>query len=162
VHNRFADQKYLDNWVTDFKQVQEILIPGTGVSPWNLEKFSYQIRNGKIFVDEHPLVYFHFHHLRIFNGYFAVNGLRHYKVLTPNKAIKLIYHTYLKTLKRISRKLAVSDNKIFRVNYVTGGLLLQKLLNTDGYWFFTGFFIIHLNPYRRILKIKSTIKNING
>ncbi|MEO5998772.1 MAG: hypothetical protein ABIN89_18525 [Chitinophagaceae bacterium] len=157
INHRFADQKYLDSWKGRF-DVRDIDIPGAGLAPWNIEKYNYSLRGKKVFVNGLPLIYFHFHHLRIFKGNFAVNGLRDYKVDVSQKAVKIIYHTYLKRLASLSNINVVSDNNIERDVYKTGKSFMQRINDKNGYWFFTSYFIIHLNLSQPIQKIKRTLK----
>jgi hypothetical protein len=55
----FADQKYLDQWPMLF-DAKEFPDMGLNVAPWNLDRFRFALKDGKVFVDNDPLVYFHF------------------------------------------------------------------------------------------------------
>lgn len=157
-NNRYADQKYLDSWTEEFSEVKAIQIPGTGLAPWNLDRYTYTVKGKQIYVNDHPLVYFHFHHLRTFNSFFAINAFDVYQVKTRHKAIKKIYQFYLQRLKGISKTLKHTD--VMQVRYGVGGnnSLLSKLKNINGYWFCTSWFIFYLNPRKSILKVKQLIK----
>jgi hypothetical protein len=158
VNNRYADQKYLNTWTDEFSEVKAIQIPGTGLAPWNLDRYTYSVKGKQIYVNDHPLVYFHFHHLRTFNTFFAINAFDVYQVKTRHKAVKIIYQFYLQRLKEISKTLEHTD--VMQVRYAVGGnnSLLSKLKNTNGYWFCTSWFIFYLNPRKSILKVKQLIK----
>ncbi len=59
---KFGDQKYLDQWPTDYpKDVHILQHLGGGVAPWNVQQ--YKISSGPM-VQGAPLVFFHFHALR--------------------------------------------------------------------------------------------------
>ena len=166
-NNRYADQKYLDTWNERYK-ISEINIPGAGLAPWNIEKYSYRIINNKIFVNDHPLIYYHFHHLRIFNKNFALNALLSYKVDVTRKAIRVIYHTYLKKLRLVAKSDFHLDDSIKRYSHSSNQTLIHKVIEADGYWLFTHHFITHVNHdfIRRVnllaylAKVKKILKSL--
>lgn len=158
-HDRYADQKYLDTWNERYK-INEINLPGAGLAPWNIEKYSYNISNNNIFINGHSLIYYHFHHLRIFKKYFALNGLLDYKVDVSRKAIRIIYHTYLKELKTLSKNHSPLDNTIKRYSHSQDKAFIRKLIQGDGYWLFTSYFILYINPHRSFEKIKKVLKTL--
>jgi FkbM family methyltransferase len=61
---RYADQKYLDDWPRRFAAVAVLPGKGTNLGLWNVGQYVLSRRNGTIFVDEDPLIFFHFHGLR--------------------------------------------------------------------------------------------------
>jgi hypothetical protein len=62
---RMGDQKYLDCWTTKFKGVHELQHVGAGTAPWNYANYRIREREGKVWVDEVPLIFFHFHSYRM-------------------------------------------------------------------------------------------------
>lgn len=65
---KLGDQKYLDTWTRDFEGVHVLRQKGGGLAPWNIEQ--YDVRRGpdaRILVDDDPLVFFHFHGMRLFD-----------------------------------------------------------------------------------------------
>jgi len=67
---KFGDQKYLDNWLTQFKGVHNLLHAGAGVAPWNIQQYVLfreaqrwylRVNRDKSTV---PLIFYHFHHVR--------------------------------------------------------------------------------------------------
>ena len=84
--SRFADQKYLDDWPSRFTDVHVIQHKGANVASWNLANYRMSQRHGMVFVDDQPLVFFHFHHLKrrrtwLFETDFAPHGARLNRVL---------------------------------------------------------------------------------
>jgi hypothetical protein len=93
---KFADQKYLDDWPDRFEGVHVLRHAGGGLAPWNLDRHTLRRENGKILVDGDPLVFFHFHRLRMRadGGYdWRAPG---YLGLGP--ARELVYRPYLAAL----------------------------------------------------------------
>ena len=70
---KFGDQKYLDDWLERFPGVHVLQHPGGGLAPWNIQQYSLEQTNEKIFIKEKnksghfPLVFFHFHGLKFFS-----------------------------------------------------------------------------------------------
>jgi hypothetical protein len=158
VNARFADQKYLDHWKGKFPGVADIEIPGAGLAPWNIEKYTYTLKGGLILVNGSPLIYYHFHYLRIFNKNFAINGLENYKVDTSRKPIKKLYHIYLKKLGSLSSRQLHFEGSILRKNSNSDNKFTQMLRDPNGYWVFTRYLIAHVNLNRTIYKFKKTLK----
>jgi hypothetical protein len=60
---KYADQKYLDDW-PDKWGADVIDRPGAGTARWNLERWSFSVEGNTIFVDDDPLVFYHFEALQ--------------------------------------------------------------------------------------------------
>lgn len=63
--DRMGDQKYLDCWTTRFKGVHELQHVGAGTGPWNYANYRIREEDGQVFVDDVPLVFYHFHSYRL-------------------------------------------------------------------------------------------------
>src|SRR5206468_9462932 len=61
---RFADQKYLDDWPTRFQGVVVLMNKGANLAPWNLANYTIRWDRDRVWVDDDPLIFFHFHRLR--------------------------------------------------------------------------------------------------
>jgi hypothetical protein len=99
---RFADQKYLDQWPALFEGVHILRHKGGGVAPWNVSGYDIQEEGGNVMIDEDPLVFFHFHkvRLRLDGGYdWQAPG---YIVSTSTR--KLIYEPYLQALDKAKQR----------------------------------------------------------
>jgi hypothetical protein len=59
-HGRFAEQKYLDAWPSQFP-VHVIEHPGANVAPWNLNRFPMSLLGNRFHVAGQPLIFFHAH-----------------------------------------------------------------------------------------------------
>ncbi len=70
-NGKFGDQKYLDEWPRLFPGVHAVEHAGAGVAPWNFAQYSIEGRGGRLYVDDVPLIFYHFHQFRILsNGHF--------------------------------------------------------------------------------------------
>jgi hypothetical protein len=68
-NGKFGDQKYLDDWPTQFNNVHIIQNLGAGLAPWNIQQYSlinkYQFfekndNNSKVY----DIIFYHFHYLK--------------------------------------------------------------------------------------------------
>ena len=57
---RYGDQKYLDQWSTLFRGVVVIKHQGANLAPWNLANYTIYFRDGRVWVDDQELIFFHF------------------------------------------------------------------------------------------------------
>lgn len=98
---KFADQLYLDQWPKLFKGFIEFTHHGANVAPWNAGDYRFAWRNGQIYVDEYPIIYYHFHGLiKVFKNVYNTNlGLT---LKAPNPIVKHIYSEYIKLLEHHS------------------------------------------------------------
>lgn len=62
---RMGDQKYLNCWTTKFKGVHELQHVGAGTAPWNYANYNIHEQDGRVWIDNVPLVFYHFHGYRI-------------------------------------------------------------------------------------------------
>jgi len=65
-NGKFGDQKYLDDWPQRFESVHVVRHPGVGLAPWNVENHAIEEAAGTPMVDGRPLVFFHYHALRVY------------------------------------------------------------------------------------------------
>ena len=61
---RYADQKYLDFWPSQFAGIHRIDHKGANLAPWNVGNYRISTAGEKIYVDDDPLVFYHFHGLK--------------------------------------------------------------------------------------------------
>ncbi len=66
----YGDQKYLDEWPELYgDNLCVIEHVGAGIAPWNWTRYRFEQRGDTLFCDGEPLIFFHFHGLRIFNSW---------------------------------------------------------------------------------------------
>ncbi len=63
---KLGDQKYLDDWPERFRRVHVLQHVGGGLAPWNVKQYRLRERDGQVIVDDLPLVFYHYHGLRLF------------------------------------------------------------------------------------------------
>lgn len=99
---RFGDQKYLDDWTDRFPGVHVLDHPGGGVAPWNLQQLSLTLTDAGLQVTaaargtRAPLVFFHFHGLRV-HGRDTVE-LTHREYRIPSVWRHRLYAPYVRQL----------------------------------------------------------------
>jgi hypothetical protein len=76
---RFADQKYLDDWPVRFQRVVVLQHKGAGLAPWNWMSYRIRVQNGHTTIDGHPLIFYHFHNLKILNRWLCDPRLSNYR-----------------------------------------------------------------------------------
>lgn len=95
--DRFADQKYLDQWHDRFKGVKTLEHKGANTAPWNWMQYAITQRNGALYIDNDPLIIFHYQGLKLFNRWLYDPGYWQYSpVRLP--AQQLIYGPYIAAL----------------------------------------------------------------
>jgi hypothetical protein len=129
--NRFADQKYLDDWPVRFHKVIVLQHKGANLAAWNVGNHELTLRDGKIFVDDQPLIFFHFHAFKQLAGWIYDTQLAQYKV-TPSKIlIRNIFAPYVRAVISRSQQLkSLSSAPLGTVRKNPGGIFkLSRFLN---------------------------------
>ena len=102
---RFADQGYLDRFKELFTGVRVIRLPGADVAPWNLRRHSLQLSpDGEVLVDGGPLIFFHFHGLRLEGDRFHFKHVPYLARTTPTLK-NLVYRPYCEALLKATKPL---------------------------------------------------------
>lgn len=86
-HFRLGDQKYLNYWPSQFSGVYEIE-KGVNTGSWNLSSWVLTRRDGSFFIDEDPLLCYHFHRIQfyIYNG-----SIKPLPIFIFNKELYAVY-----------------------------------------------------------------------
>lgn len=100
---RFADQKYLDDWRTRFSNVREITNVGANVAPWNVQKYDISKVGKNVYVNDNPLIYYHYHSFKmnLLDYSVLITGDRENYYRIPRDAIEIIYPPYIKLLRNV-------------------------------------------------------------
>lgn len=96
--DRFADQKYLDQWPHLFSNVVVLQHKGANLAPWNLDNYDIHEEGAGVWVDEQPLIFYHFQGLKQITKWLYDPNLATYNVRLTRILRRSIYGPYLQTL----------------------------------------------------------------
>jgi len=122
---RFGDQTYLNDWPERFFGVYVLQHKGAGIAPWNVSQYKIKEINNQIFVDDEPLIFYHFQSLKIYPNLKFQLYNPPYNISSNIK--KLIYNPYLKELKKIIIKVKII-NPYFNYGLSPEPLILKRIL----------------------------------
>ena len=126
VNERFADQKYLDKWLTLYPNEVFVLNDNvSGLAPWNLNNYKVEKIENCYYSNQEQMIFYHFHHFKIFNESWASNGFHEYKV-TTQKGVDALYLDYWSRIDSYNNQFAIVKEDSTR--YKTSTKLLPKLL----------------------------------
>lgn len=104
---KFGDQKYLDEWPSEYNNIHVLLHQGGGVAPWNLTQYRFFRKEnsikGKVCKtgEEFNLVFYHFQYVKFMkNGSFDIG----WYLISPFIR-RLFYQPYLIAIERIESEL---------------------------------------------------------
>jgi len=95
---KFADQKYLDEWPKMYGN--EVVISknlGVGLAAWNVDGEEIIRSKDGFLINGEPLIFFHFHGLKIYNHFIAKSGFSAYKTPVTN-VLRDLYISYISDL----------------------------------------------------------------
>jgi len=98
-NGRFADQKYLEEWPGRYEKLVVLQHKGAGVAPWNWATYPLKLNNGEVRVGGDPLIFYHFHAVKIFHPCFISNGLLDFGLM-PYRLRRWFYAGYVRQLRR--------------------------------------------------------------
>lgn len=105
--DKFADQKYLEQWPRLFSQLAILQHNGVSVAPWNLEVGRLYINHqGQTMVDGEPLICYHYHGFKHVVGRLYETGLRAFGLRLDDTLRRTLYAPYLGELLSFEGELA--------------------------------------------------------
>src|SRR5207302_11197999 len=116
--DRFADQKYLDEWPNNCQSLVISQHVGVNVAPWNKDNYQLTNTNATPHVDDCPIVCYHFHALRIYS-YGIIQPLQDQYGVLSRDLMRLIYRPYLEALGNAERSLAFVSQGEIRETHLT-------------------------------------------
>lgn len=99
---KFGDQKYLDDWPERFSGVHILKHIGAGLAPWNVGNYRLQQVDEQIYVEDTPLIFYHFHNFKLYFNHIAY--LYSAFPLTSNLR-EWIYRPYILEIQRAQQEL---------------------------------------------------------
>jgi len=113
---KFADQLYLNSWIEKYKSVCVVQHRGAAVAPWNLASHELKIRDSKLYLNNQPLLFYHFHGVKFVSENIVLHNLNEYKVEPSNEIVNHLYGPYVSRLAYYSNYTSVAHQNI-RYNY---------------------------------------------
>jgi hypothetical protein len=104
---RYADQKYLDDWLTRFDDVVVLEHKGANLAPWNVSNYEVRDDDHGIWVNDQPLIFFHFQGVKQIRPRLYDTNLAGYHVRPTHIVVDRIYRPYIETLDKITRDVSV-------------------------------------------------------
>jgi hypothetical protein len=105
-NGRYADQKYLDVWPSTYPRLVVISHKGANLAPWNVAGYRLQGQTDGVTVDGQPLIFFHFHGLKMLRRWLYDTYLQTYCVRPQKALVQGVYAPYIKTLIAVEKELA--------------------------------------------------------
>lgn len=99
---KFADQGYLNDWPERFCGVKVLNHPGVNLAPWNVEDARLTSRAGRIYSDGEPLIFYHFHALKVLSGRLFNPCWENYEIKPPGVLRRRIYQPYIEHYRMVS------------------------------------------------------------
>lgn len=109
--DRFADQRYLDDWPVRYDNVCVLEHRGVNLAPWNLDSATLTFKGDEIWVDDVPLLFFHFHRFRLGADGTTQRNLAEYGVIEPRpdqSAVDRLYGLYEERLRHFAERHALT------------------------------------------------------
>jgi hypothetical protein len=136
---KFGDQMYLVDWPERFDGVGVLQHVGGGLAPWNVANYRLGADEGTVSVDGAPLVFYHFHALKLSNRFArraaagaSLDGVAPllWSSRYPRTALeeRLIWRPYLEALRR-SLELVRSVDPGFAEGFTSSRTLARQSMN---------------------------------
>lgn len=125
---RYGDQMYLNDWPERFSGVHVLKHKGADIAPWNVSQYKIKKINNQIFIEDEPLIFFHFPALIIYPDLKFRLHSPYFKISSNKK--KLIYTPYLEELKEIIAKVK-SINPNFNYGITPKPPIFERILSNN-------------------------------
>jgi len=104
--HRYADQKYLDSWPQRFDRVRILQHKGANLAPWNIANYRIRARDGRVSVDDEPLIFFHFQGFQQITPWLYNSNFGLYHTRPSSQVRQSVIGPYIRAL-RVSSPAAV-------------------------------------------------------
>ena len=150
-NGKFGDQLYLNDWPKRFSHTHILQNIGAGVAPWNAARYRLRKVNENLYVEDSPLIFYHYHAFGFLNDWMGVADKWCYQI--PKNYFSLLYHPYLSALQE-----SISQIRKIQPDFSRGyeSTSLRLLLR----WMEQGRLIISIRPETagRVLRQLSKIQ----
>jgi hypothetical protein len=159
--NRFADQKFLDDWPTLYPgKVKPLEDNISGLAPWNVNNFALTYNGNTFYSKGDRLIFFHFHGFKILATNWAANSLFIYKAI-PNRNLDELYLHYWKKIEKQNFILGIGKDTTERGNFAKS-LSVQLQYTIHVYFKLLNFRLLHIDYSKMPLIIKKIVAKIYG
>ena len=101
--NRYADQKYLNQFPQRFRNLKVIEHKGANLAAWNLRNYRLHDKNGQLCVDNQNVLFYHFQGLKRAAPGVVDPNVRPYRLRVSWFMERNLYRPYLKKLREAQR-----------------------------------------------------------
>lgn len=161
-NDRFADQKYLDNWEQKYAPKIKVLNDNvSGLASWNLNNYVITKKEALFYSNDERIIFYHFHHNKFLKKRWATNGFKGYQVRNQ-EGINEIYNDYWNNIIKFNQLLEIKKEVYIRTNTLSKKLLLVLLDEQTVFFRISKNTIIPVNFSKIPFKIRNIIKKIYG
>ena len=159
-NDRFADQKYLDNWEQKYAPNIKILNDSvSGLASWNLNNFEITKKDNFFYSNSERIIFYHFHHNKFLNKRWATNGFKINQVKLQNGITK-IYLNYWNNINKFNHLLEIKKEIYIRTDAVSKKFVLVLLEENSVFFRVSSKLIIPINFNKLPFKIKILIRKL--
>jgi hypothetical protein len=130
-NQRFADQKYLDEWEDLYGNKVKVLNDNvSGLAIWNINSYTISKKGNQFLSNGENIIFYHFHNMKFLSNRWATNGFKSYHV-RPNKQLTLLYANYWCDINKETTKLTIKEGEMIRgkmKNNLIDNLIQQESL----------------------------------
>jgi len=123
--DRFSDQKYLEQSPARFPRVAVIRHKGANVAGWNFANWNLSVREGRVWIDEQPRIFFHFASFQEIGPWWFNTSFGAYLVKPLPVVRRHVFGPYLRDLKSVAPRYNLARNA--RVLDLQLGSLMQSV-----------------------------------
>jgi hypothetical protein len=143
-NNRFADQKYLDNWPIEYKDSIMILDDEvSGLAVWNVDKYPLNYKKDRLYSNNKPVIFYHFHGLQFVYNNWIINHFYAYNVTKNSRTLKRIYKAYINLILIKHDELKFKNDNIIRKKHRT--LWIKILEDRTPFYYFRSKYLWPIN-----------------
>jgi hypothetical protein len=99
--DRYADQKYLDDWPARFAGVVVLTHKGANLAPWNCANHTLTVNNSHVWVGDQPLIFYHFQGFKQIRGWLYNTNLGGYGTKANRVLLHHVYRPYVYAISKI-------------------------------------------------------------
>lgn len=93
ANKTFGDQRYIEDWPNNFKNVHIVNSLGANAALWNIQDYNVTLRDGRVYLNNDPLIFYHFSGFTIFSPK-EFNICCYYRI-EDESILNLIYLPYV-------------------------------------------------------------------